>query len=783
MPEYNVPNTEDKASAWGTLASVIACVLTVLMITPLAPAMPFPGLDGSWSYAMNIATAEHLRFGKDIVFTFGPLASIYTRVYSPATDWMMLLGSALIAVALFAGFFAVASARKRVLLLILPVVISLAWGRDAVFMLVPVLIPFVLHRGLQRGRACTAALCLLASASAILPLVKGNFGLLLGLAVLVSVIMCWRVQRRSVLLIIAVAGTSLLAAWLASGQRLLDLPGYFIAQAPIVSGYTDAMSVSGSLRDIVFYLLAAPVLLFLSVQRPVREYWYAPVMVAAYLFVAFKSGFVRHDEHAFVAAVALAYVGLLIVLTRRGRWGATAFIVAMLAWAGITHTYARVGWDSSVARFAEMVRKPLLGTWQRLTQPDVLPAQYAAITAGFGQRAPFAGYHGEADVYPVDLGALIGSGAIWKPRPVLQSYSVYTPALLRANAEHLQADPPARVYFNADPIDHRYPALEDGASWLSLLAAFTPKALEGGFAVLEKGDDAKAVLQPSKASQVDAVLGKDVAVADWQEPVWVTLDIRPTLLGKVFSTLYKAPKLSMKVRYEDGSTADYRMVAGMAKTGFLLSPTVSSAKDFIALRSIHRHELLDAKRVVSFGIAGDRGTRLLWNLDYQVGFSRLDIPKAAEADRILVPDWQAAQPLSSYPAGGDCNIDEADHRPVTASMELPERLFTIRGWAALDGPQGKPSDETFLLLTGGDAVSYRIPITPMLRPDVSAHFQQPSLEYSGYEATIDGSRLPADAQIRVLQSTAEGVVQCAGAVITVRRPQEALAPEKIGTAR
>ncbi|MFH7428705.1 hypothetical protein, partial [Pseudomonas syringae group genomosp. 7] len=83
---------------------------------------------------MNIATAEHLRFGKDIVFTFGPLASIYTRVYSPATDWMMLLGSALIAVALFAGFVAVASARKRVLRLSRPVVISWAWGRDAVCM-------------------------------------------------------------------------------------------------------------------------------------------------------------------------------------------------------------------------------------------------------------------------------------------------------------------------------------------------------------------------------------------------------------------------------------------------------------------------------------------------------------------------------------------------------------------------------------------------------------------------------------------------------------------------
>src|SRR5579871_1126810 len=55
-------------------------------------------LDESWVMALNVAVARHLRFGKDIVFTFGPYASIFTRSFHPATDRLMIFGSLLLAI-------------------------------------------------------------------------------------------------------------------------------------------------------------------------------------------------------------------------------------------------------------------------------------------------------------------------------------------------------------------------------------------------------------------------------------------------------------------------------------------------------------------------------------------------------------------------------------------------------------------------------------------------------------------------------------------------------------
>lgn len=620
---------------WAVCGCLVSFLLVVLMVTPFNPAMPFESLDGSWIYAMNHATAEHLRFGRDIIFTFGPLASVYTTMYHPATDGLMLAGSLLIATAFFAGMFASTPPRWRMWLLLLPVVLSLGVSRDVAFLFLPVLLPCVVARGIERGRPFTATVCLLAAAMAILPLVKGNFSVMVGLASGVTVLMGWRADRRTVLLAVAVQLLAMPLAWIAAGQSLLDLPRYFIAQAPIVSGYTDGMSVVGNVKDIRYFLLAAALLLGLSLVGGVRRRWYATVLIAAYLFVTFKSGFVRHDLHALTAAVALAMVGAFLCLNRPGRWGLLALVIGLAGWGVITRPYASVAWEASSARFAQMVRQPVMGLVTRVRDPAAFDHQFNAISAAFGSRAPFAGYTGTADVYPVEIAPLIAAGSIWTPRPILQSYSAYTPALAKANADHLLKDPPSRIYFKLDPIDHRYPSLDDGASWLPLLGSYSPTSLEGGYAVLKRARQPAVALQPLDAQQGTGTVGKEVLVPDWKDPVWVTMDIRPTVAGRVMSTLYKLPKLSIKVRYENGETADFRLIAGSTQTGFLLSPTVVDARDFVALASSQQQDVLQKRKVVAFTVYGDSGTRRLWNKDYPVTFGRLVIPPSADADSIL----------------------------------------------------------------------------------------------------------------------------------------------------
>ena len=59
------------------------CVLGLLFFNIpgvfLGPAMPSDGLDGSWVYSINQAVAQRMAFGHDIIFTYGPYASVYTK--------------------------------------------------------------------------------------------------------------------------------------------------------------------------------------------------------------------------------------------------------------------------------------------------------------------------------------------------------------------------------------------------------------------------------------------------------------------------------------------------------------------------------------------------------------------------------------------------------------------------------------------------------------------------------------------------------------------------------
>src|SRR5690606_27676607 len=65
---------------------------------PINPVMPAMGLDPSWRLAINQAVVQGLHFGRDIIFTYGPYASIYTKTYHPGTDHLMMIGGLVIAI-------------------------------------------------------------------------------------------------------------------------------------------------------------------------------------------------------------------------------------------------------------------------------------------------------------------------------------------------------------------------------------------------------------------------------------------------------------------------------------------------------------------------------------------------------------------------------------------------------------------------------------------------------------------------------------------------------------
>lgn len=790
MDNNSIPLRASAVIRWGWGISIITGVLLVLLLTPFAPPMPSAGLDGSWSFAMNVATAERLRFGKDIIFTFGPWASVYTNVYHPGTDGLMVGGSLLIAVAMAAGLFAVAAPRRRFLLLLFPLAIGLIWQpygsgwRDATLMLLPLLLPLAVARGVERGRQYVGILCLLASAIALLPLVKGSFSLLAAGGSLLAVAMCWRTSPRLALAIVITEVITMVLAWLTVGQALVDLPGYFIAQAPIVSGYTNAMSAAGDpgWGNLLIFLGTAAVLLVLPVIGDLRRRWYAPILFGLYLFVTFKAGFVRSDQgHAAIASTGLALLGLLLCVapgSERGR-GVAALVVGLLGSALITFSYAPSKPTAVISQLEAAVRLPTKGLWQRLVDRQALEREFERRIAEIRTQSPFADQIGDADLYSYDLTLiLVAEGLKWKPRPVLQSYSAYLPSLIRTNAEHLRDNPPSKVYFNADTIDGRYPALEDGASWLELLGSFSPQRIDSGYVTLARRAGRTGPLQPQAGTVIEARLGQDVAVPGAQGPVWATLDIKPTLLGKLHGALYKSPQLVLRVRYDSGEEATFRLIAGMASTGFLLSPTVTDATGFVALGSHYRDDLLQGRKVVSMDVRGESGTRFMWKDSYRLTLAPLDIPMRSDADDILTGAWKDGLPSDSYEKGGNCNIEQVGAQDVTVEpMALPGRLFKVRGWAAVDAEKGVANQGVSLLAATPDGRTFIVPARNVPRLDVANYFKHSStLGYSGYEAYVDVRRLQSITHFRVLQSNGRQWLACHPPLLTIQRTDALPAP-------
>lgn len=789
MDKSQTPAHISTLTKWGLVASLISGLLLVLLLTPFATPMPNSSLDGSATFAMNVATVDHLRFGKDIIFTFGPWASVYTNVYHPGTDGLMVGGSLLIAVAMAVGIFKVAAPRRRILLLLFPLVIGLIWQpygsgwRDATLMLLPLLLPLAVVRGNESGSQRVGILCLLAVAIALLPLVKGSFSLLAAGASLMAIVLCWRTSPRAAITIGITQLIALPAAWLISGQSLPDLPGYFIAQAPIVSGYTNGMSSSGGLgwTSLALFLVTAAALVAISAHGDLRGRWYAPVLAVLYLFVTFKAGFVRSDQaHAMIASTGLLLLGLLICISpsgERGR-GIAALAVGLLGSSLIVFSYGAPEPREAIAKLGDAVTMPAKGLWLRLTDTRAMGREYQRRIEELRAESPFSSESGEVDLYSYELGhILVAKELKWKPRPVLQSYSAYTPSLVQANAEHLRRNPPSQVYFNAATIDNRYPALEDGASWLELLGSFRPQRVDSGYAVLGHLGNSAVPLTPESTTPIDVRLGQDVDVPGVEGPVWATLDFRPTLLGRLYSVLYKAPELVLRLRYDNGDVTSFRMIAGMASTGFLLSPTITDGTGFVAVGSHYRDDFLAGRKVVSMSVRGESGTRFMWKDSYRLTLSPLRIPMSADADRVLTGTWKEGLPSEAYPVGGNCNIEQVSGMDVTAEpMQLPGRLFKVRGWAAVNAEKGVANRGISLLAMLPDGRTMIVPARNVPRMDVAAHFRKSTLDYSGYEAYVDVRRLPSEAHFRVLQSDGDQWLMCQPPLLTVHRTDTLAAP-------
>ena len=659
----------------GWLATAFLLVTLVCMLVPFSPVMPGSGLDLSWIFAMNQAEVEGLSFGKAIVFTFGPYSGIYTHLYHPASDLMIMVAS---------GYLAFSYWLATALLLRnsrwpLTIVAVLIWLSAEIYLTDSLFLAYPLVAGLAglaifdpRFRACRFPLPIIALLFApfgLLLLIKGSMIMLIGVIVVICCLYFLNIGKFAAAVLSVVAPLlSTIGFWVWSGQRMDGLPDYFVSMVPIVSGYTEAMASNGFLHELILYLLLA-LLLLLSIARAkaILAKYAILLITAIYLFVLFKAGFVRQDGHVIIAADGLLlgsffvalFMGsqqiaknqLLLILASTFFWMLALIThsinsdqikaallnrgVDMASWqheskySQAIHAYDVLGPESLLHLSLGAVRFPLpyVRAWQgiefRLREKNALADKLSLAMQSLKKEAGFPMLSGTTDIYSYDQSYLIASGNTWDPRPVLQSYSVYMPSLVEMNRQHLLGlNAPDNIIFRVQPIDNRMPSMEDGASWPALLTRYHATMAKNGYLFLRKRQALKPVEVMPVMSQAAYRFGEQVMVAQLGKPVFAAIDVEPTLLGRIMGMLYKPPILQITLHLENGQIRQYRIISGMAKTGFLLSPLIENTAQFALLYSGISTSSMQA--VKSFKVQTVSSNDGLWKERYSVIFKTMD---------------------------------------------------------------------------------------------------------------------------------------------------------------
>jgi hypothetical protein len=657
---------------------IFLTIAVVAIFIPLNPGMPSRGVDASWQFAMNQAVSRHLSFGREVMFTYGPYAAICTRTYDPATDRRMMWGSLLLAVSYVTAVLFLAGGQKRYLILILLLFLS-TFGNGELLLLSYsfLLVLCVLKQTNSDGRDETTAfnwrqmvvVVMMWSTLGLLPLVKGSLLLPFAASVAVpSVLLMYRARFGEALVLLLTPIEAALAFWVAAGQSLSVIPAFLGGTIRLTSGYTEAMSTSwsvlpGMVGDVfVLVYLVISALMFVCVSRSTRftaaSKWTLGFLVAVFLLVAFKHGFiaVMNVSSAFASlAVYLLIIGFLYV-DRALIWSLSIVMLITAATSIIrdpvlvreVHERFGVGaaWtggerrsdilvfcvERAIAAYSRATYKRIWSTYSeagkglysRVMQRNDLEDRFAEAKANIRNYYALPTLEGTSDIYESDQSVVLASDNKWNPRPIIQSYSAYTPALAILDEQHLRSqEAPDWVLFDLDlqSIDGRLPSLDDGLSWPALLDNYTFISYDGQFVLMRKNQ----FVHPS--SSYDAVstktykTGATVTLPNTDGLVFAEVDLKPTLAGRLLIALFNPPRLDIVLGLENGKTRTYRVVSNMMKTEFLLSPLVSDTGEFASLMAKSKHPE-DMDRVRTISIAPFYGGSFYWSETYELTLKR-----------------------------------------------------------------------------------------------------------------------------------------------------------------
>lgn len=539
------------------------------------------GLDASYYFAINYFANHHIIFGRDVIWTYGPLGfltrpmdighNLVAGFLFQVSLWIIFAG--LIIYGTLKGLFSMA----RLCLFIFFFSISKATGISIdyfICFLIFLLLSFSLEE--ERWRFFYAMALFLA---ALLWFIKFDVAFFASSAIFSFILVKAFIDRKKALkaAVLAVFFVPLLfvVSYLLYNPSLSGLLLYLRGIYEFAYGYSAA-SVSGSRIDLdilLFFIGAYASFSYLLFKSRQTSFLILLISILP-LFIAFKRGFVRQDTHIFtffsLSFYLLALIFLFTDVRKIKNWIAipvlSSLAVYFFLYNAVYPTYlirnAPYGLSGAFMTLSDPHLKERANFWsQGCLRDSRLPQDFLNKV----------GTH-SIGIFPWEASFAAANKLNYRPFPVFQTYSAYTSYLDRLNARYLedQNTAPEFILMEWLAIDNRHPLIDVPAMWLSMYKWYEIEGANGRLLLLKRRKipvfKIFELVERRGCKTIDYI---DVPVSN--NPIIMKIHMKLNFIGRLTGIFFRLPEVKMELLMESGSRVDARIIPDTLQDGLLVN--------------------------------------------------------------------------------------------------------------------------------------------------------------------------------------------------------------------
>ncbi|GHT49530.1 hypothetical protein AGMMS49982_03180 [Bacteroidia bacterium] len=188
------------------------------------------------------------------------------------------------------------------------------------------------------------------------------------------------------------------------------------------------------------------------------------------------------------------------------------------------------------------------------------------------------------DIIPWDIALLWAYDLNWTPRPVIQSYSAYTPMLDSINAQHFKdSKAPDNIIYSYKSIPGRYPLFDEPMVFRTLLENYDVQTVDDYLILQHRLEKITRHYTPVNQGVCPVGTVVDVPQLPGQH-IYCNIDIRQNFFGKLINILYKPGYIYIRFFVKGQSEPiEYRFIRRLGTDGLFVSKYVADLTDICSV--------------------------------------------------------------------------------------------------------------------------------------------------------------------------------------------------------